>query len=123
MLITFACGAVATLDPSWSRPAASFPIWGDLTLEIAGVEGTAQLDAFAQKLELYPSDSGRPSWLAWGDNADAAMILDFVESIRERRQPAASGRDGERALAVVLAAYESAASGQPADVPPIMVHS
>jgi predicted dehydrogenase len=123
MIITFARGVVVTLDPSWSRPAASFPTWGDLTLEIAGVEGTAQLDAFAQRLELYPATSGRASWLSWSDSADAAMIRDFIQAIRERRRPAADGRDGERALAVVLAAYQSAASGRPAAVPPVLKHS
>jgi len=42
-----------------------------------------------------------------------AMIADFLAAVREGRQPAATGHDGARALAVGLGAYESAASGQP----------
>jgi predicted dehydrogenase len=119
MIVTFANGVVVTLDPSWSRPAASFPTWGDLTLDITGENGAVQLDAFAQRVELYPAASGRPSWLGWGDSADEAMIDDFVRAVRDNRRPAADGRDGERAVAVVLAAYKSAASGRPEAVRPL----
>jgi predicted dehydrogenase len=47
---------------------------------------------------------------------DAAMLADFAAAVRDRRPPAATGRDGERALAVVLAAYTSVAGGQPEPV-------
>jgi predicted dehydrogenase len=47
---------------------------------------------------------------------DAAMLADFAAAVRDRRPPAATGRDGERALAVVLAAYASVASGHPEPV-------
>ncbi len=115
LTITFRSGVVVTLDPSWSRPP-SFPTWGDLTMEIAGERGTLQLDAFNQKLALYPRSGERTRWLDWGADADAALIADFTAAVREGRRPAADGRDGERALAVVLAAYESVRSGQPAPV-------
>ncbi|HVC80850.1 MAG TPA: Gfo/Idh/MocA family oxidoreductase [Chloroflexota bacterium] len=48
------------------------------------------------------------------------MVKDFVEAVREGRPPAATGRDGERALAVALAAYESARAGRPVTVAPLM---
>jgi predicted dehydrogenase len=38
---------------------------------------------------------------------------DFVAAIRERRQPLVSGSEARRALAVVLAIYESAREGKP----------
>lgn len=117
LTITFRSGVVVTLDPSWSRPP-SFPIWGDLTMEIAGERGTVQLDAFNQKLVLSPKPGEHTRWLDWGADADAAMIADFAAAVREGRRPAADGRDGERALAVVLAAYESARGGQLAPVAP-----
>lgn len=117
LTIGFRSGVVATLDPSWSRPE-SFPLWGDLTLEIAGTKGTLRLDAFSQNLTHYPRGSGRAEWLAWGADADRAMIADFIDAIAERRPPAASGRDGERALAAVLAAYASARAHQPVPIAP-----
>ncbi len=115
LTISFRSGVVATLDPSWSRPP-SFPLWGDLTMEIAGQRGTLALDAFAQKVVFNPRQSGRTEWLGWGADADSPMLEDFARAVRQGRRPAADGRDGERALAVALAAYTSARSGQPAPV-------
>lgn len=116
LTISFPSGVVATIDPSWSRPSASSPIWGDITMEIAGERGTLQLDAFNQKVVLNPAGSQKTEWIPWGNDADAAMIGDFACAVREGARPAADGRDGERALAIVLAAYRSAKSGQPAQV-------
>ncbi|MDB5057151.1 MAG: dehydrogenase [Chloroflexi bacterium] len=117
LTITFRSGVVVTLDPSWSRPA-SFPMWGDLTLEIAGTKGTVGLDAFGQKVVRYPAENAPSEWLGYGADADLALITDFVAAVRERRAPAATGRDGARALAVALAAYASAKSGQPEVIVP-----
>jgi predicted dehydrogenase len=116
LTITFASGVVVTLDPSWSRPA-SFPTWGDLTMEIAGTKGTISLDVEVQKIEYYPAQGTATEWLPWGNDDNRALIADFVAAVHEGRPPAATGHDGARALAVVLAAYESAALGQPAAVP------
>jgi UDP-N-acetylglucosamine 3-dehydrogenase len=115
LTLAFPSGLVATLDPSWSRPP-SFPTWGDVTMEIAGDRGTLYLDAFAQKLVLSPRSSERTQWLGWGNDADRAMLLDFCRAVQTGTEPAATGRDGERALAVALAAYASAGSGRPASV-------
>jgi Oxidoreductase family, C-terminal alpha/beta domain len=46
-------------------------------------------------------------------NMAERLPLEFVAAIREDRPPLVSGLDGYRALQVVLAAYESAQSGQP----------
>jgi predicted dehydrogenase len=97
---------------SWNRPA-SFPTWGDLTLELCGTRGTLSVDAFAQKIDVYRDDTGRHEWSGWGDDANLALIRDFIESVRERRAPAATGEDGLRAVEVTIAAYRSATSGQP----------
>jgi predicted dehydrogenase len=112
LTVTFASGMVATLDPSWSRPT-SFPTWGDLTMEIAGAKGTINLDAEAQKIMHYPAQSAGTEWLPWGNDDNRALIADFVAAVREGRPAAATGHDGARALAVALAAYESAALERP----------
>ena len=116
LTITFRSGVVVTLDPSWSRPP-SFPVWGDVTLEIAGTAGTIALDAFNQHLIGYSRHDPGPAWLGWSTDNDRAMIADFVGAVRDGHPPAATGRDGERALAVALAAYASAKSCAPAPVP------
>lgn len=58
-------------------------------------------------------DLGRASWLHWGSDANQGMIAEFVAAVREQREPAVTGLDGYRALEVTLAAYQSAASGEP----------
>lgn len=42
----------------------------------------------------------------------ARQLADFVQAIRTGRQPLVDGREGRRAVAVVCAIYESAASGR-----------
>jgi predicted dehydrogenase len=41
------------------------------------------------------------------------MIREFVDSIRNQREPSVTWNDGYQALRVVLAAYESAQKHQP----------
>jgi UDP-N-acetylglucosamine 3-dehydrogenase len=115
LTITFRSGVVLTLDPSWSRPP-SFPLWGDLTMEIAGTAGVISLDAFAQNVVKYPARTARTEWLPWSAEGKRSLLEDFVGAIRNGHAPAATGRDGARALAVALAAYASAKCGQPQPV-------
>jgi predicted dehydrogenase len=41
------------------------------------------------------------------------MIQEFVDSIRDQRQPSITWNDGYQALRVVLAAYQSAQKKEP----------
>jgi predicted dehydrogenase len=117
LTITFGSGVVATLDPSWSR-TSSYPYETDVTMEIGCEQATLQLDAFSRHLHIYPERSPHAVWREWDMGMDAAMVADFVRAVRDGEAPAATGRDGERALAVVLAAYASIASRQPEQVAP-----
>jgi UDP-N-acetylglucosamine 3-dehydrogenase len=117
LTITFRSGVVATLDPSWSR-LPSFPYESEVTMEIGCEQATLQLDAFGRRFQVYPKQSPHAAWHEWDPDMDTAMVADFARAVREGVPPAASGRDGERALAVVLAAYASVASGQPEPVCP-----
>lgn len=47
----------------------------------------------------------------------AAQIADFTAAVREGRDPAVSGREAAKSLAILTALYGSAASGHPASVP------
>jgi predicted dehydrogenase len=114
---TLSNGAYGTLDTSWSRPAA-FPTWGDVTIEVVAEHGWARLDAFRQQLAVYSNRSNKTQWVGWGNNMDMGLMRDFIAMIVEGRQPSISGRDGLKALEVALAAYRSAASGEPVGISP-----
>ncbi len=110
-MLTFADGSFASIDCSWSRPA-NWPTWGGLTMEIVGDKAVVSVDAFRQNLAAYSNRPQHPEWLAWGSDADEAMLLDFVAAIRQQRPPRVTGLDGLRAVEIVQAVYRSAETGQ-----------
>jgi predicted dehydrogenase len=110
--VKFRNGVFAVLDPSWSR-TRSFPTWGDVTLEVIGTKGAIAIDAFAQKIDVYSNKSGKGQWSYWGDSMDQEMVNSFVESIKNGKPVAVTGRDGYLSARVALAAYESARAGAP----------
>jgi predicted dehydrogenase len=107
LFFEFDDGAFATLDPSWSRPK-SFPTWGDVTMQIVGEQGTLFIDALRQTVALYEDVSMRHRNSFWGDGMDLDLVTDFVDCVREGREPSITGNDGLQALRVALAAYKSA---------------
>lgn len=105
-------GVFGTLDTSWSRPE-SYPTWGDVKLDVLGENGLISVDAFDQNLQVSSDEAGKTSWVNWGTNGDEGLVADFVEMIREDREPSITGEDGQRALEVALAAYESSRRAEP----------
>lgn len=112
LTIEFENGIIASHDPSWSR-SASFPAWGDATLEIVGTAGVIRVDAGAQHLTLHSDREARTVHVPWVDSNDDGLIADFVHCVKENGRPSISGEDGLRAMEVALAAYESARTGAP----------
>lgn len=108
---TLSNGVIATLDTSWSRPP-SYPIWGDVTLELTGDKGVASVDVFSENVALAPRD-GAYRWVRYAGDLDGAMIHDFVAMAQGDRAPSITGEDGLRAMEVALAAYQSERTGQP----------
>jgi len=98
-------GAFMTLDSSWSRPKAH-PYWGDVTIRVVGTKGSIYIDAFDAKIEVYSNENGI-KWENYGDNFDYYLVKDFIETIRDKREPFTNGNDGLQSLRVALAAYES----------------
>lgn len=96
---------------SWSRPK-SFPTWGDVTIEFIGSDGVLNIDAFNQKLDVYDDAQMRLEWAYWGADPNTALLADFIEAIREQRDPGVTGVDGLRATEVTVAAYKSAQTGK-----------
>lgn len=108
-------GVYGTLDTSWSRPQ-SYPVWGDVKIDLLAEHGVLRVDVFRQQLMLSSDKSGKTDYVPWGSNPDLGLIRDFTDMIRQDRDPSITGTDGLRALEVALAAYRSAAQGQP--IPP-----
>jgi predicted dehydrogenase len=111
VVLGFEGGFFASIDCSWSRPEA-WPSWGGLSFELVADRGVLRVDGFRQNASLYSDAEGRASALSWGSDANRAMLGEFAAAIRDKRRPKATGEDGLAALRIVLAAYESAASGQ-----------
>jgi predicted dehydrogenase len=115
-MLTFRNGVFATIDASWSRPPY-WPTWGGLTFEMVTERGAVLVDGFKQNVTLYSHADQRPTLHFWGTDINFAMLAEFVAAIRHGRPPLVTGLDGYRALEATLAAYESARSGQPVQVP------
>ncbi len=115
VMIKYGDGTFASIDCSWSKPL-NYPTWGGLTMELVTERGLVVVDAFNQNLNVYQQEPAANQWLYWGSDANEAMIADFVEAIRQQRSPAVTGEDGLFALAVTVAACESAASGRPVEL-------
>ncbi|WP_436925622.1 Gfo/Idh/MocA family protein [Halosimplex amylolyticum] len=110
-------GTPLLLDGSWSRPDA-WHTWGDATLELTGTDGTVALDYTDQSL-TYTVDAGPDAGVEtafYGTDANAALIDDFLASVREGTDPAITPDDGLRAVAVVEAALASAERCEPVAV-------
>ena len=84
-----------------------------MTLQVVGTLGTLDVDAFAQAGELFSDEVGHSQYYFWGDDADQAMVQDFVDCIRQQKEPRASGLDGLRATEVALGAYQAARELRP----------
>jgi predicted dehydrogenase len=117
LTMEFGDGTFASLDPSWSRPKKSFPVWGDVTMTIVGTDGILDIDLFGQKLWLFSENDGKTTGIDWGDNMDMGLVEDFVSMIEKNGQPSITGEDGLRAVEVAIAAYESARRRKPVRLP------
>ena len=84
LMLTFADGAFASIDCSWSRPL-NYPTWGGLTFDLICEKGVVNVDGFSQHLISYSNRSQTPSWIPWGSDSDQAMIGEFLSAITENR--------------------------------------
>lgn len=109
VLLDFPEGLFASIDCSWNRPL-DYPSWGGIALTAVGEGGTVEVDPMRQRSTRF---GGRNSfgWLPWGMDTNQLMIDEFLASVRDRRAPAVTGRDGLVATMVALTALESAATG------------
>ncbi|WP_243064832.1 Gfo/Idh/MocA family protein [Humibacter sp. RRB41] len=113
--IEYSNGVTAVIDCSWSVPD-HYPTWGGLTMRVIAEGGNAELAPFAERVDGFSETDRSPVWLSYGVDLDAAMLDEFLSAVAVGRRPVPDGLDGLRALEVVLAAYESIATGHPASV-------
>lgn len=116
LTITFEGGVFSTLDTSWTKPR-TYPMWGDVTLEVTGTEGVVTMDMFAQNIIHYNDEKKRVDWVFWGDNIDYGLVDSFVTAVAEDKPVPITGEDGLRAVEVALGAYKSRDTGMPVRLP------
>ncbi len=99
-----------TIDTSWSRPNKSFPIWGDVNMDIVGTEGVLALELIPWTINHYSESAGKHLVESRDGELNLRLLENFVMAIQGAGQISATGVDGLRALEVVEAAYRSAAT-------------
>ena len=122
-LLGLSNGAMATVWASWALAVPGFPKTASAAL-IAGERGNIDLDAYG---EIRLGTAGQWSvqavqapidWVGQGALSPVRMEAyrrqhqEFIDSIVEVRAPSVTGEDGRAAVAVALAAYQSAAEGR-----------
>jgi 1,5-anhydro-D-fructose reductase (1,5-anhydro-D-mannitol-forming) len=109
--VSYENGVIAAIDCSWSRPNSA-PTWGGLTLSVAGTGGTIDADFFGPRVRGLSAATGRPIELPFGPNFDTALLRTFLDAVRTGRPAQPDGAVGLRTLAIMLAAQESARTGE-----------
>lgn len=108
LLVRLAGGAVGSVHASWSaRPGP------DHQLTVFGTEGTMHLDARSPLTLTASSGERRRIELP---EATSSPLEEMLAVIRGERAPTITAADGRAAVAVVEAAYRSAATGQLTEV-------
>jgi len=109
MTVEFENGVVGALSAGWANPDG-YPTWLDVRFEILTTEGAFLIDSPYHDYWCY--DSTRAEKRYWWRRDMHGLVDEFVQAILEDREPAISGEDARAALAIVLAAYESARTGR-----------
>lgn len=113
-VIDFENGTVATLASGWVNPQGN-PVWLNVAFEVTGTKKTALIDKPYHDFTI--ADETRFEAVPWWRTDIPRLVDGFITAIEEDREPPITGRDARAALEIVLAAYHSAGSGEPVDLP------
>ncbi len=107
--LEFDNGVVGVISAGWANPDTA-PTWLEVRFEVLTTRKTYLIKSPYHDLAIFSArDATRRPWLR--KDVDG-LVDDFVRAILERRSPALTAEDAYAALAIVLAAYESARQGQ-----------
>lgn len=111
--LTFASGAIGHMEATWLDPSGF-----SVNVEVAGQEGVVAFDSRgAAGLRVHTAaGSTAATPRADGDDPYFRQMTAFVAAVRGEAPPAVRAEEGRHALAVALAAMESAQTGQPVRV-------
>jgi predicted dehydrogenase len=109
MTVEFENGVVGALSAGWANPDG-YPTWLDVRFEILTTKAAFLIDSPYHSYWCYDSTRAERSYW-WRRDVDG-LVDEFVRAILEDREPAITGEDAKAALAITLAAYESARTGK-----------
>ena len=114
MLLDFGGIPIASVDGTYNLLASQGP-W----MEFYGDKGTLNTPQFGKELQLFQADFEPPGWQTVEvqptdlDRMGLAVGIDhWLDCILQNREPFLSGEHARHVLEVMLAAYESAETGQ-----------
>jgi UDP-N-acetyl-2-amino-2-deoxyglucuronate dehydrogenase len=128
-IIEFASGAIATVQAGTTfQPGLGVQVWvsdarGRTASVMESPEGVGFTDIRTLPGEEAFAGASRPFDIPLAEIHDhlapyhARQIADFVAALRDGREPAVTGRDALRSLAIVEAVYDSSRSGSPVELP------
>ena len=101
-------GVAGVINHSWTNAQRAGPMW----VSITGTQGRIYFEAGSPWLKLDDGRSEKTIPLAEDHYGLVPMIKEFVDCIREGREPEMSGPEGLEDLSLVLKAYESVELGR-----------
>ncbi|OES44935.1 Gfo/Idh/MocA family protein [Domibacillus iocasae] len=118
-IVRFKSGALANVQASTTVYSKNY----EESMTIFGEKGTVKIGGanalYFEHLQIKGMDEGEAASLKekvkaepWGTPGHERIIADMIEAVKEERTPAVTGEDGKKALELVLAFYESAASNK-----------
>lgn len=120
--ITFESGAIGVLlATTAANPGlpVRLAVHGDRGVVVMDDEQITRFESTAEDTVPPTGSAGGPSTGAGLNEIDAAhrdQYADFLQAVRDHRQPYVTVADGALSLRVVLAIYESARAGRPIDL-------
>lgn len=107
--LTFESGCVAHVESTWMDPSGF-----RVSFEVAGSDGMIEYDSRQTSVVKthIPGSSRGEAPLDGGDDPYYRQLLDVVATVRGEKPAVVSGADGFAALAIAIAARESAQTGK-----------
>jgi len=113
LIVRWDSGAVGLINHSWVASSQPSPP----LVSVSGTKGQLTFAAGEAWLRVEIGDSAETKSLPPDNSGLTAMVQEFINSIREKREPETSGTEGLKDLALVLKTYESIDLGAPVPVP------